>query len=115
MKRPTLSQLSKRARHYIEERDEMIELYGRFLQAVAGDEEAPSFTYTIGNWQKHHLPELLILHNIKGCYLNELSEMMIARGQPFQNGEIVATGELLNMSNKKFRARIVDAAAKRDF
>src|SRR5262245_9628600 len=52
-----------------------------------------AFEYTIGNFRKD-LPELLLV----GIYdvpfvLNRLSEIMIERGKPFEDGEMVSLGE----------------------
>jgi Domain of unknown function (DUF4262) len=70
------------------------------------------FTYTIGNHTRG-LPELLIIGfwgNPIGGLLNLLSDKLIERGRPFDNGEFVDLGA-------KYPVRIIDAddRAQRDY
>jgi hypothetical protein len=51
--------------------------------------DAMPFAYTIGNHEKR-LPELLTIGTPDAGFLNPLSEVMIARGKPFADGEIVS-------------------------
>lgn len=52
-----------------------------------------SFSYTIGN-QLKGLPELLVIGSCEASYLNDYSRLMIARGAPFDDGEVVALPKL---------------------
>ncbi len=67
-----------------------IEKHGRSIIGVfaCADDDIP-FSYTIGNHLKG-LPELLVIGSSRAPYLNDFSRLMIARGGPFANGEVVA-------------------------
>jgi hypothetical protein len=71
-----------------------IERYGRSVLAIGGSEDGslPPFSYTIGNWQKHQLPELLVIGYNDNQLLNILSAKMIERGRKFDDGELVSLG-----------------------
>jgi hypothetical protein len=63
---------------------------GRSILGVGGGKYGePPFSYTIGN-HFEGLPELLLIGSARTPYLNDLSQLMIARGEPFRDGEIVA-------------------------
>ena len=66
-----------------------IKSHGRFIFAE-DDGVGPPFAYTIGNTEKG-LPELLAIgvcgHN--ALALDHLSDIMVERGEPFQEGEVV--------------------------
>lgn len=73
----------------------IIARYGRTIIGVGGgDAGEPPFSYSIGNHLKG-LPELLIIGSCQAPYLNEMSRLMIARGRPFDEGELVKTLTLL--------------------
>ena len=74
---------------------------GRSVLCIVAEADARSFAYTIGNWIVG-LPELLIIGTAKGALLNDLSQMMIARGAAFADGELVNLGG-------KYPAKIIDA------
>src|SRR5262245_35205528 len=67
-------------------------------------EDGPGFTYTIGN-QERGLPELLMIgfwgKPIAGL-LNQLSDKLIERGGPFEEGEFVNLGA-------KYPVKIINA------
>jgi|SRR5262245_18014098 len=73
----------------------------RSVLCIPGEEDSPSFAYTIGNWLLG-LPELLIIGTTKGYLLNILSEKQIERGAAFEEGELVNLGG-------KFPVKIVTA------
>jgi hypothetical protein len=80
---------------YAEKRRTLIEADikrdGRQILGVPDGEPAP-FAYTIGNELKG-LPELLVVGvSRKAGFLNLLSDMMVERGAPFAEGEIVDLG-----------------------
>jgi hypothetical protein len=63
---------------------------GRSILGVGGGKYGePPFSYTIGN-HFEGLPELLLIGSARTPYLNDLWQLMIARGEPFREGEIVA-------------------------
>ena len=73
---------------------EHIRLLGRTIIGVfprEGDDDYP-FAYTIGNHLKR-LPELLVIGTAHAGFLNDLSEMMIAAGRPFLDGQLVRIGD----------------------
>ncbi len=89
-----------------------IRRHGRFLQGVFAtkDDPGPAFTYTIGNWENHQLPELLVIGTSRGTYLNELSKMMIARGRKFRDGEIFRGKDIDERAiNDLVQIKIIDA------
>jgi hypothetical protein len=59
------------------------------------DDGEPSFAYTIGNFERHRLPELLAIGHAHpqrlGALLNDLSEIMIER-KGFADRELVSLG-----------------------
>jgi hypothetical protein len=85
-----------------------IERTGRALVGVfpgdpSSDPVNDAFVYTIGNGDRN-LPELLIVGLYDDEYiLNALSKMMLERGKPFEDGELVEMGG-------KCPACVVDAA-----
>jgi hypothetical protein len=72
------------------------------VQGVLGGDDSLPFSYTIGN-QAKGLPELLVIGTHRGTYLHEMSERMIARGKPFDHGEIINT-------TGKYRIKIINAS-----
>jgi uncharacterized protein DUF4262 len=66
--------------------------HGRSVLCIPGDADGSGFAYTIGNWETHRLPELLIIGTTRGAMLNPLSELMIERDHAFAEGEIVDLG-----------------------
>ena len=69
--------------------------HGLYITGVMTDQdkgEGPPFAYTIGNTEKD-LPELLTIgisvRNSDVDHLNYLSKLMVERGKPFDDGEIV--------------------------
>lgn len=68
-------------------------LVGVFPDAASTDPLNDAFVYSIGN-SLVDLPELLIVGMCDGSYpINRLSEIMIARGRKFDDGEVVSLGE----------------------
>jgi hypothetical protein len=71
--------------------------FGRTVICVfsANPDEGEPFAYTIGNWERHQLPELLVVAPVSpqtlGAILNTLSEIMIERGG-FADQELVSHG-----------------------
>ena len=74
--------------------DKNIRLHGRFVFSVFAAEDIYAdwpFSYSVGNTLKG-LPELLVLGLIDNWTINVLSELMIDRGGPFTDSEIVSLG-----------------------
>jgi Domain of unknown function (DUF4262) len=100
----------ERIKEYLRKQCEIIEQNGRVLQHVFASEEAPQFTYTIGNYRRHGLPELLLIGSKYGSYLNELSEEMIRRGKPFDSGETFKGADLNpRVTSEVARVKVIDA------
>jgi hypothetical protein len=109
-KRKITPGMAKHMRDYNKFKNECIERKGRFLAAVFSTEETWEFTYSIGNWQNHRLPELLVIGSRHGTYLNELSEMMIAQGHKFPNGTVLRGIDIdQGVINDVVRVKIIDA------
>jgi hypothetical protein len=71
---------------------EHIREYGRSIISVFdGEGDEIPFAYTIGNTERG-LPELLVIGTTKAYFLNNLSQLMIDRGSPFKDGELVDLG-----------------------
>jgi hypothetical protein len=90
-------------REFYAEMREIIREHGRHILGVFNCEDTtgPEFAYTIGNHDKG-LPELLVIGTPKGGFLNDLSLIMINRGEQFADGEIVDIGG-------RFPVKVVDA------
>ena len=77
-----------------------IAMHGRQIIGVIPEPRKTGFSYTIGNHIKG-LPELLIIGNFNphmmGQALNKLSEMLIERGKPFDNGSSVSLGGAMSL------------------
>src|SRR6516165_1637620 len=74
---------------FYKEIKKIIKSHGRF---IFGEDEGggPPFAYTIGNTEKG-LPELLAIgiYGRDALFLDHLSDIMVERGEPFQEGEVV--------------------------
>lgn len=92
----------KSAEEYLQGLDDGVRKFGRVVQGVLGGEDSLPFSYTIGNHAKG-LPELLVIGTSQGTYMNEMSELMLARGRAFDHGEIIST-------SRKYRIKIIDAS-----
>lgn len=79
---------------FFERIDEAIDRTGRMIVGVPATEDMPEhipFAYTIGNYLKG-LPEILCIGIIESDVFNLWSQVMIARGTPFEDGELVDIG-----------------------
>jgi hypothetical protein len=70
-----------------------IDRVGRSVLGVFGadEDDAPPFSYTIGN-ALVGLPELLVIGLAGEGPLNHMSDLMIKNGRPFAEGELVDLG-----------------------
>ena len=73
----------------------VIAKHKRIVMAIPGNKKNPSFFYTIGNQEKN-IPELLLLGNFEPdsitAALNALSDLLVERGKPFDEGELINLG-----------------------